>query len=191
MDADGRERRFLIEGGSPRWSPDGRRLAYLAPDGIWVVDRDGSDAHRVSTGSVGYNELDWSPDGRRFATVGTPGDHHSFVYVVDAVDGSRERVPGTKGALNVAWSPSGRRLAVAGFLRDSFRSLIWIVRPDGSGLRAITDGGNTGDNDPTWSPDGRWLAFARGGPSVYLVRRDGSDLHRLLRRASGPDWRPG
>lgn len=90
------------------------------------------------------------------------------------------------------WSPTRNLLAL-----DSDRSDpdpaddegindIFVLRPNGSGLRQVTDSVGF-SSDPAWSPDGSWIAFSadRGAyPSkqgIYLTRRNGTDLHRVTR----------
>jgi Tol biopolymer transport system component len=41
----------VTRGNYPTWSPDGRRLAITAPDGIWIINRDGSGLRKVVTGT--------------------------------------------------------------------------------------------------------------------------------------------
>jgi WD40-like Beta Propeller Repeat len=75
MDADGSHVRVLLESdgelavgmdclGPPAWSPDGSRLAFCAPGGIWVIGVDGSGLRKVIPN--GENPS-WSPDGSRIA----------------------------------------------------------------------------------------------------------------------------
>ena len=70
MDADGGRQRFLLKGSSPRWSPDGSRIAYLAPgepsgQQIWVrwMDAEGS-ATQVTRETEAPTNFQWSPDGQ-------------------------------------------------------------------------------------------------------------------------------
>lgn len=70
---------------------------------------------------------------------------------------------------------------------------VFTMRPDGSGVVKVTD--SVGLNgSPSWSPDGRWLAFSsdRGdrpaGVGIYLIHPDGTGLHRVTSLAASSDW---
>jgi Tol biopolymer transport system component len=80
---------------------------------------------------------------------------------------------------------SGGRIA---FTRNrSGREDIYTVRPDGTDLRRITRRGGT---EPSWSPDGSRLAFARNG-GIWVVDADGGQPRRVIRRAANqPVWSP-
>jgi Tol biopolymer transport system component len=74
-------------------------------------------------------------------------------------------------------------------------SHLYVVNPDGSGLRRLTNG-QVADLYPSWSPDGSRIVFQRSvrprAWDVYVVRADGSGLRRLTRTdsASEPAWSP-
>lgn len=57
---------------------------------------------------------------------------------------------------------------------------IKVIDASGSNERSVTTGGEMNDRYPTWSPDGRWIAFARiagqGGYELFKVRPDGTGL---------------
>lgn len=77
------------------------------------------------------------------------------------------------------------------FVRDGD---LWVANADGSRARRLTEGG--ADREPDWSPDGQHLVFLRGnGPQteVYIIRADGTDLHRLTddtMEQDTPRWSP-
>jgi TolB protein len=74
---------------SPEWSPDGKRLAFVAGGDLYVVDADGRGQRRVTHGPGNKLSPQWSADGKSIAFELLRGDH-SDVYVVRA-DGSGER----------------------------------------------------------------------------------------------------
>jgi Tol biopolymer transport system component len=53
----------------PQWSPDGRRLAFVREDEIWVIEADGSRLAKVTGHKAGTHSPRWSPDGKRLAFV--------------------------------------------------------------------------------------------------------------------------
>jgi Tol biopolymer transport system component len=95
---------------------------------------------------------------------------------------------GLDGYPALAWSPKARLVAFDTFER------IGIVRRDGTGRRLLPRLTTFQDLDPTWSPDGRRLAFigdrrCYGCLWLYTVRRDGTGLRRVVAQgAASPSW---
>jgi Tol biopolymer transport system component len=126
--------------------------------------------------------------------------HPDVLYVVHA-DGSglRRITPPGVGVSGYKWSPNGRLIAYIGGRRGS----LWLVRPDGTGLRRLLRGSKLASMGLSWSPDGKKIAITSPGPFaeeknadgcvVYVVPIDGS--HRPVRRTDGascdnPAWSP-
>jgi TolB protein len=143
------------------------RIAYVAAGQVWEWS-DGATRPLTRPG-VRYEGAAWSPDGSRLA-ASEVGDNHSDVWLLDAA-GARVRqltrhwsqvsVQDSAWGRRAAWSPSGETLAFVSDLGRTDMSL-WLVSAQGGGLRRIYSlGAGSGGLDwPTWSPDGRKIAFA-------------------------------
>jgi Tol biopolymer transport system component len=195
MNADGSAQHQLTqEGGFPTWSPDGSMIAYAPPGGpsgrswIAIMNADGSGKLRLPHTDRGEYPS-WSPDADRIAfTNAISGER--LMYIVD-IDGSRVVDLSSVGeGTQVAWSPAGRSILFASQRdrSDNFRD-IYVMSPDGSGVRRLTF---TGGETPAWSPDGRYIVFSAPG-GFGVMHADGSGITSLpvegLSWASFPDWR--
>jgi Tol biopolymer transport system component len=97
------------------------------------------------------------------------------------------------------WSPDHTRIA---FVRESHNGLsytIWVMRANGSALRALTRG-NVVDTEPAWSPDGTRIVFRANSPDgkafdLYIVPSGGGAVRNVTHNPDGvgalnPDWSP-
>lgn len=199
---------------SPSWSPDGsvivfdRDLADEDTRSIYIVAPNGTGLRRLTRG---YEDDDaaWSPDGGRIAFARHP--RNTFVYwpgkarlMLMNPDGSNPRAfPRGRGIAGrePAWSPDGRRLAFLSY-RDRYgrscdrercyaHAEVYVVRNDGTGLRRLTRT-RADEGGPTWSPDGRSVAFARGQRIMRVPAAGGRErlVVRMPDTVSDPDWRP-
>jgi Tol biopolymer transport system component len=144
---------------------------------------------------------DWSPDGRRIVFQRIVGDADR-IFIARA-DGRRMRqvTRARKGELEPSadwfpsWSPRGGQIA---FDRDESsertgveRRNVYVVRPDGTGLRRLTSGSNVG---PDWSPDGRRIAWSCGD-DICVMDADGKHKRVVTNAArtngdESPAWAP-
>ena len=189
-------------GESPTWSPDGQWVGFAcrvgSDGGICKVRADDDAATPVTVlarqGYVAYPA--WSPDGGRFAFT---SDWNAFDFVYDTwtvtLDGAEPTLlPRGEGPLSCdevqpAWSPDRQWIAVSAVCHDEGAvSQIAVRRPDGSGLIGVTMA--TGYAHPTWSPDGRIIAFTSEN-SIDWVSADGSQRGRIIANGTSPAWRPG
>jgi dipeptidyl aminopeptidase/acylaminoacyl peptidase len=138
-------------------SPDGSRIAYTARQSLVVAEADGSDPQEVFGDFAGL--IKWSPTGDRIAFVSfvsTPFDSNAQLRVLDVASGTVTLLIETEESdyLSVIeFSPEGDRIlfsrtgedrdtGVEGTLRGSS---LWSINPDGSNLRRLVTGTDSGD----------------------------------------------
>jgi Tol biopolymer transport system component len=211
---------YGINLGCTVWSPDGARLACSssftegAPEsaGIYTVRAsDGLGISRVTSNPEWGDEPgSYSPNGKmlEFARFNEDGAVGLFVVKLDGSGLRRITPPGAliDGDRFGDWSPQGNNIIFAQHDNADVRNSIWVVHADGSGLReihfdtSIPCGGARADPlsrgcfDPTWSPDGKKIAFIVNEPggegeSVYIANADGTDVQQLTHGDSEyTDW---
>ncbi|MYA43258.1 MAG: S9 family peptidase, partial [Gemmatimonadetes bacterium] len=201
VDSDGSRPRSLIAGASPRWSPNGDRIAFLAPDDagntqifIRWMDAEGA-VSQVTRVEESPSAPEWSPDGTRLAfTMSVPAENPSSRHW-------QVSLPRPEGA---DWTPGPRiieslvyRQDRVGFLDESFRH-IFVVPADGGTPRQLTRGDHN-YGAPVWEPGGETVLFSglieddalyRWQESeVYRLGVDSGELHPVTTR-KGPDGAP-
>ena len=161
------------EGGLPRWSPDGSRIAYVHAQGgrfrVFTIRPDGRGVRRVGSTSCGLDPV-WRPDGRRLACVGLTrrSGRPRFAVNVVGLDGRifRSLPPGGSGAVLAAptWSPDGTKLTYLRPRRNG--AALYVIDADGSDNRRLsTRPSALSGVAATWSPDARRIAFGTVPPS--------------------------
>ena len=174
---------------SPRWSPDGRYLAFLSgrQEGhgsqVWLLDRRGGEAQRITTIKDGVTAMDWSPDSKRLVLVAT------IDLDTTRADTTRKRP--------IVIDRYRFKQDVAGYLTTT-RTHLLLFDIATKQVDTLTSG--TADDDaPRWSPDGSRIAFVRtptpepgtGDESdVYVVDAHAGAAPRALTSFPGPDVGP-
>ncbi|OGU28496.1 MAG: peptidase S9 [Gemmatimonadetes bacterium RIFCSPLOWO2_12_FULL_68_9] len=198
MNADGSKLRKLTDGSSPRWSPDGTRLAFLhqgEPRGTQLfvrwMDAEGATTQitRVEKAASG---IVWSPDGNSIA----------FSMLVPKEERWAIRLPARpEGA---KWTADPRivtkldyRQDRQGFTDDGYRH-VFLVPATGGTPRQLTEG-DFNHGDPEWTPDGTRILFsglrtedaeyAWRESDIYAVNVASGEVRQLTTR-KGPDSNP-
>jgi Tol biopolymer transport system component len=174
---------------TPAWSPDGKKIAFIADEDIWVMNADGSSKINLTRtpASGGEDAPAWSPDGTRIAfSTGhiwvMNADGTNSVDLMSTIDGRGE---------HPAWSPDGSTIVFASFVDRTFG--LHAIRPDGNGLVRLTSNGNP-DAEPDWSPDGTRFVFASGTDdlgrpfNLHAMNADGTQRMQLTQTAGSENW---
>lgn len=148
-----------------------------------------------------FNDADWSPSGARFVYSAGQIDG-GWLAVTAASDGSKRRiVGGSNGVWGVDWSPDGRKIAFVVAEWNGPETAIVVVRQDRPAAAPNYIIGGSYDREdfgeygsPSWSPDGRRLAYdmlVDDRSQVFVAREDGSELRQLTTEGgSNPSWAP-
>ena len=182
------------------WSPDGSKIALtLTKDGnadIYVISAsDGSVVSRLTKDSAIDTSPSWSPDGSKVAFVSNRQGGPQ-IFVVGAGGGSATRVS-WQGSYNTtpSWSPRGdeSKLAWTG-QSDGGNFDIFVYDFKNKQTLKLTQGQGSNE-EPTWAPNGRALAFTssrKSGTGIYVQAADGKGEAILVYKGGAytPDWGP-
>ena len=189
---------------SPRWSPDGKRLAFLssrktsdedAETQVWAFDLRGGDAQPLTEVKQGVDGFEWSPDGRRLLLEITDPKPEDLLE-----ESEREKQKPKPHVIDRLQFKQDYR----GYL-DRRRSHYYVFDLASKELRQITSG-DYDDSDGTWSPDGKLVAFTSNrteepdgntNSDLWIVSADNNDQGMTLRRLTtnpgsdhSPAWSP-
>lgn len=184
----------------PRWSPDGKYLAFLAARGddeqkkrgaqVWLLDRLGGEANQLTDNKGGVADFEWSPDGKR------------LVLAVEDFDPSSdpEKMEGWKRKTKppVVIDRYHFKSDAGGYLARLYTHLA-LFDVETKAVHVLTSG-QFDDEQPAWSPDGTAIAFvSKRGPdpdrtedsNIYVIEaRAGAEARALTTFAGADEGRP-
>lgn len=206
MNADGTNRRRFSpqqmgDCAEPTWSPDGHLIAFTqnahsTASTVVVMDDNGSVRFEISRdigGKTGHpSQAAWSPDGRYILMAsGVPFAFGGGVAIANS-DGTNLHIilkDAQMGGFidHAAWSPDAHSI-VFGFIGSGGN--IWLADADGANPHPLE---HSIGIDPTWSPDGRFIAFVSQDDTFYydiLLFDTNGRVLRVLTHGTTPAWSP-
>jgi Tol biopolymer transport system component len=198
--------------GTPSWSPDGSRIAFVRHHqdangvslGMWIYSIDpNTGTETLLTNAGSFTWPSWSPDGSQLVFGGQlfagGGDGiANNIFAMSSNGGEiRQLTFGPFADTSPVWSPNGEQIAFSSN-RAGPGSQIWLMNADGSGQHVV-ESALAYAQAPDWSPDGMWLAVfgVLGGatnPELFKMRPDGTGLTQLTSMPTegkeDPTWSP-
>ncbi len=189
-DADGKNERTLVPHStleySPTYSADGQWIVFTKENAglsdIYRIHPDGSGMERLTDDPAFDDQGTLSPDGRTLAFISTRASGTANLWLLNLATKKYTNLTSNQGGnFRPAWSPDGTWIAFssdrdadAGVIPGQWELLqstgIYIVHPDGTGLRRITKAGGVAGS-PAWSPDGKKILFYETDESgAYMAK---------------------
>lgn len=162
---------------SPRWSPDGKHIAYTTGGQIWTMEDDGDDKEQITTISTGAGQPVWSPDGNWIAFV-------SDVYPQCLDDDCNKRWD-EKAENSKVQAKVTDRLLYRHWVewRNAKRTHVFVVTSKGGGAKDVTRGdfdappyGAASGVDYAFSPDSKEIAYLKNPDKVEAISTN-SDIY--------------
>jgi dipeptidyl aminopeptidase/acylaminoacyl peptidase len=189
--------------GSPRFSPDGKYISYTSPRGVasgrgsqvFLLDRSGGEPQKLTDVNGGVDGYEWSPDGKRL--VLTVQDPDPDANRPPAAATARPRTPSPVVIDRYQFKQDGQ-----GYLGNR-RTHLFLFDIESKKLDQLTTG-RYNETNPSWSPDGQWIAFVSSraedpdkanDSNIYIVEARLTAQPRQLTKFEGPDggrpaWSP-
>ncbi len=149
---------------APRWSPDGRYLSFLSGrpgkakgSQVWLLDRSGGEAQQFTDVKGRLSSYDWSPDSKTLLLAVTDRDPNEPAEDRPAGGGAAGAGPNAKAPKPIVIDRYKFKQDVVGYLTQKPPRL-YLYDVASKKATAITSEPLEASS-PTWSPDGKWIAF--------------------------------
>ena len=166
-----------VSSSHPRWSPDGKYLAFTSArnggkNQVWLLDRRGGEAQKLTEVAQGINDFEWSPDSTRLVLIlqdPKPED-------VEAAKDKDKDKPAAKPKTPPPFVIDRLQFKqdTVGYL-DHRRDHLYVFDVTSKKVTQITSG-DYDDNEPAWSPDGKYLAFTSNRSTPDPDRNYNTDI---------------
>ena len=191
MNADGTGRQKLADNAAlPRWSPDGRQIAYMGwnkdarvPTKIYVISADGGAPRQALQSPEWQGGPTWTSDGSGLIFGENdkvfPIRASCLIHLFDFKSGKTSDLPGSTGLWTARACPTGRY--VAAVTRDNRKLVLYDMRTAGLTELATFPDSTIGAN-PSWSSDGRFIyvdAPESTDPAIYRISVPGKRMARV------------
>lgn len=190
--AGGGGRRLVREGFTTAvaFSPDGRKLVFATPGGLFTCTAVGDSVEQIFVGTAFLPS--WSPSGSLIAF-----DDVSHVWLIPSIGGDTTCVTSTLGGgRDPDWSPDGMSLVMRAPLPGGRGGEVAVVSLTGQLLGRVTTDENE-DRAPAWAPSGSFIAWNRWlvvsgtiRPEFWIADTSGATARRLRRATGTIDWSP-
>ncbi len=168
---DGVDRQFTFSQdseSSPRWSPDGRYLAFISGrpgpakhDQVWLMERSGGEAWQLTDTKGQLRSFEWSPDANRLALViedPDPNEPADQPQQPAPTAGAAAGTPPAKPPKPIVIDRYHYKQDVQGYLLSNRHTYIYLFDLATKKTERLTKG-TQDEAAPAWSPDGRWIAY--------------------------------
>ena len=181
-----------ISSAHPRWSPDGKYLAFTSArnagkNQVWLLDRRGGEAQKLTEVAQGVSDFEWSPDSTRLVLIlqdPKPEDAEAAKETDKDRPAAKPKTPPPFVIDRLQFKQD-----TVGYL-DRRRDHLYVFDVTSKKLTQVTSG-DFDDSEPAWSPDGKSLAFTSNRSTPDPDRNYNTDIwvvaaDNVVRSAGAP-----